>query len=388
MLKWGLLVDSPSRHTKRRSVVIVQPYVPKYRSDFFCKLISNLNDDQIDCVVAASSPIGAQAERSDSIDAEWIRRYKARQLSTGGITVGLGGSRKLWRDADGVIVGHLGSSLDTYLAIRDARRGRLKVGLWGHIKPYVQAGNPIDLALERWQLRQADHVFAYAPGGKNYALAAGVPGQKVTTVMNATDTSKLATAKESLRDEHVTEFMALHGLRRQRTLAYVGGLDSSKRIDFLSSALNQLWTSQPDVRVLIGGKGSDAHLLQSSVDRGQSIMLGYVGPSELATIGSVSCGLLSPGRIGLIAVDALVLGVPLLTTDWPFHAPEAEFLVEGQSRLTSANNVASYVGLIESFLRTLPAHAPETPSTQWSYPTIDGMVENFATGITKMLGKH
>lgn len=381
-------MDSLSRHTKRLSVVIVQPYVPKYRSEFFCNLISRLKDHhQVDCVVAASSPRGAQAERGDSIDAEWIRRYDARQLSIGGITVGLGGARKLWKDADGVIVGHLGSSLDTYLAINDARRGRLKVGLWGHIKPYVQAGNPVDLVLERWQLRRADHVFAYAPGGKDYALAAGVPGQNVTTVMNATDTSKLATAKESLRPEHVTEFMALHRLRRQRTLAYVGGLDSSKRIDFLASALDQLWTSHPDVRVLIGGKGSDAHLLRPSIDRGQSIMMGYVGPSELATIGAVSCGLLNPGRIGLVAVDALVLGVPLLTTDWPFHAPEVEFLVEGQSRLTSANDVASYVGLIEGFLRTLPAHGPETAPTQWSYPTIDSMVENFTSGITKMLGK-
>jgi hypothetical protein len=104
-------------------------------------------------------------------------------------------------------------------------------------------------------------------------------------------------------------------------------------------------------------------------------------------IGYVSSGILSPGRIGLVAVDALVLGVPILTTDWPFHAPEVEVLVEGQSRLTSANDVKSYVGLVRGFLGTLSDHGTEAPSAQWSYPTIDGMVVNFASGIMKMLGK-
>lgn len=387
MIGWSPRMDNPSRHTKRLSVVIVQPYVPTYRGEFFNKLISRLDNHQLDCVVVASVPSGAQAQRGDSIEAEWIKRYEARQLSMGGITIGLGGARKLWKDADGVIVGLLGSSLDTYLAINDARMGRIKVGLWGHIKPYVRAGNPIDLALERWQLRRADHVFAYAPGGREYAVRAGVNGEDVTTVMNATDTSELVNAKQTLDPKRVAEFMALHRLQRHRTLSYVGGLDASKRIDFLASALDQIWVSDPDVHILIGGQGSDAHLLQPSVDRGQAIMLGYVGPSELAMIGSVSCGILSPGRIGLVAVDALVLGVPIITTSWPFHAPEAEFLTEGQSRLTSADNVESYVGLLRTFLGTLSDQAHGAPKAQWSYPTIDGMVENFASGILKMLGK-
>ncbi|UKA62110.1 glycosyltransferase [Arthrobacter sp. FW306-04-A] len=368
-------------------MVIVQPYVPKYREEFFSKLIKNLNDHQVDCFIAASLPSGTQAERRDSIEAKWIRRYDARQLRMGGITIGLGGARTLWRDADGVIVGLLGSSLDTYLAINDARRRRVKVGLWGHINPYVRPGNPIDLAMERWQLRHADHVFAYTPGGRDYALSAGVSSQNVTTVMNATDTSKLVSAKETLDPERAAEFMAHHRLQRHRTLAYVGGLDASKRVDFLASALDQIWASDPDVRLLIGGQGLDAHFLQPSVDRGQAIMLGYVGPAELAMIGYVSSGILSPGRIGLVAVDALVLGVPILTTDWPFHAPEVEFLVEGQSRLTSANDVKSYIGLVRDFLGTLSDQGAEAPTAQWSYPTIDGMVENFESGIMKMLDK-
>lgn len=387
MIGWWPRMGSPNRHTKRLSVVIVQPYVPKYRAEFFNKLIRTLDAQDVSCVVVASSPSWTQAQRGDSVQADWINRYEARQINIGRIAVGLGGARKLWKNADGVIVGHLGSSLDTYLAINDARRGRIKVGLWGHIKSYVSTGHPIDLALERWQLRQADHVFAYAPGGRDYAIRAGVSTENVTTVMNATDTSKLIHARESLSSERAAAFTSLHKLKRHRTLAYVGGLDASKRIDFLVSALDQIWISDPDVRVLIGGQGSDAHLLQPSVDRGQAILLGYVGPPELAMIGYASSGLLSPGRVGLVAVDALVLGVPILTTDWPFHAPEVEFLVEGQSRLTSADDVKSYVGLVRDFLGTLSCQGSDVPPAQWSYPTIDGMVENFAGGIMKMLDK-
>jgi hypothetical protein len=37
-----------------------------------------------------------------------------------------------------------------------------------------------------------------------------------------------------------------------------------------------------------------------------------------------------PGRVGLVAIDALALGLPVHTTDFGFHAPEIEFLQPGE----------------------------------------------------------
>lgn len=370
----------------RLSVLIVQPYVPKYREGFFSSLIHVLEGEGISCQVAAASPEHTQAERGDAVDADWIVPYEPRQLHVAGRTIGLGGARRLWRQADAVIVGHLGSSLDTYGAIHDAARSRMRVGVWGHIRSYVSDGNPIDLALERWQLRRADHVFAYTPGGRDYALAAGVAPERITTVMNATDTSRLQAARDSVPASQTQAFMTDHNLIRGRTLGYVGGLDASKRVEFLAAALDRLWQSDPDVKLIVGGRGSDAHYLDAARARGQAVMLGYASVEDQALIASVASAFLMPGRIGLMAVDALVLGKPVLTTSWPYHAPEHEYLRESVSRFTSADDVFSYVSLIHAFLGKSPRSDPQT-AARWDFPTLDAMVENFASGTRKLLGR-
>lgn len=370
---------------RRKSLLIVQPYVPKYREAFFSSLIEKLDDEGITCRVAAASPQLEQSERGDAVAADWIVDYTPRQFRIKGRTIGLGGARPLWAEDDAVVVGHLGSSLDTFRAIFDSAKNRLKVGVWGHIKSYVNEGNPLDLALERWQLRHSDHVFAYTPGGSDYAVAAGVDPIRVTTVMNATDTSKLKAARDSISKAEVLSFMSAHHLNWGRTLGYIGGLDSSKRIDFLAAALDRLWMSDPDIRILVGGQGSDADLLDKACSRGQVIMLGYVSVDIQALIASVSSALLMPGRIGLVAVDALVLGIPILTTSWPYHAPEYEYLVESTTRFTSPDDPASYVSLIRDFLRNQSKLEYPQAQRDWVYPTIDSMVDNFGSGVLKML---
>lgn len=283
-----------------------------------------------------------------------------------------------------MVVGHLGSSVDTYLAILDSRRNRIKVGLWGHIKSYVHEGHPLDLALEKWQLRQSDHVFAYSPGGRDYAAEAGVPLQRITTVMNTTDTTVLSQARRSLSSENVQNYMTAHGLKAGRTLAYFGGLDASKRMSFLAQALELLWSSDPDVRIVVGGKGSQSGLLKPAVGRGQVVMRGYVDPPEQALMSAAAEALIIPGRIGLAAVDALVLGIPILTTNWRYHAPEAEFLTEGKSRFTSSDDPYSYAQMIRQFLLTSKSRKLAQKAS-WHHPTIDSMVDNFHTGVIKML---
>lgn len=374
--------------SSRRSILIVQPYVPKYREAFFSALIAALDGADINCRVAAAAPKQEQAERGDAVTADWVETYEPKQLHVGGRTIGLGGARHLWRHDDAVVVGHLGSSLDTYRAIYDAARNQIRVGLWGHIKSYVNDGNPLDVALERWQLRRSDHVFAYTRGGHDYAIRSGVDPSRVTAVMNATDTTRLETARDSISESQKLSFMAAHNLTLGRTLGYIGGLDSSKRIDFLADSLERLWALDPDVKLIVGGSGSDAHLLDAARARGQVVMLGYASAVDQALIAGVSSAFLMPGRIGLVAVDALVLRKPILTTAWPYHAPEHEYLTESASRFTSANNVESYALLVHNFLAAEQSTVGSQNNFNWGFPTIDKMVDNFASGILAMLERR
>lgn len=361
-------------------LVIVQPYVPKYRLPFFSRLVSRLAAEDIECVIAAGSPEGIQRGRGDEATAPWIVPIRSHSLHFGGKSLTLGGSRRAWKSADAVVIGLLGSSLDTHRAVLESRAYNRPVGVWGHIKSYTQQPHPLDLALERWQMRHASHVFAYTEGGRNYALDQGIETDAVTAVMNTVDTDSLSAAVEALSSTDREAFRERHNLVDGRVVAYVGGFDESKRTEFLASVLEHLWRLAPDVRILVGGNGEQRRLLNSSIERGQSILLGYVGDREKALLGDLAGALLSPGRIGLIAVEALVLRLPLITTDWPFHAPEVEYLVEGSSRLTAPNDPEMYAAYVASFLASTPLRPP-----RGEYPKMDDMVSNFSDGAMKLL---
>lgn len=76
--------------------------------------------------------------------------------------------------------------------------------------------------------------------------------------------------------------------------------------------------------------------------------------------------LLNPGRVGLVAVDALVLGLPVLTSDAGRHAPEIEYLTEGSDLFTVP---ATPTDLADAWLRLTaqdrrPRTDGEVPSTE------------------------
>jgi glycosyltransferase involved in cell wall biosynthesis len=367
----------------RARVVIVQPYVPTYRTAFFEGLQRRLAEDGVECVVAAGAPRGDQADRGDAVHPDWLVPVKHTSLSIRGRSINFGVNPCPWRHTDAVILGLEGSSIPVYRALLSARDTGIKVGLWGHIRPYVAPGHPIDLWLEKRQMHAANHVFAYTPGGRDYAIAAGISAGKVTAVMNSIDTSTLDAARASVMAEELQNFAEQWGITPSKTVCFVGGLDESKRIAFLADVLDELWSRDRSVRLLVGGNGPQKSLLKPAFDRGQAVDLGYLNTKEKALVMTASKAVAMPGRIGLVAVDALVMRRPIVTTAWPYHAPESEYLVEGISRFTSADNPCTYTDVL---LRTLGSRGNQDGKDQWAFPNIKHMVENFAEGVNLMLG--
>lgn len=361
-----------------RRIWIVQPYVPAYRVPFFEGLRSQLATDDIDVRVIAPGPTGDLAARGDAAVAEWITPSRNRVWKLGSRNLLISQSSRIWRDGVGVIAPLEGSNLETYAAI--ARRGSgLRVGLWGHVKNYVTRANPVDVRLEAWQMRTADHVFSYTDQGRTYALEGGLPPEKVTSVHNTVNVEDLTRAKSELSPAEIRLFRQEVGIGHRPTLSYIGGLDASKRVDFLASALDRLWSRDQEVRVLVGGQGQMAGQLNQGVERGQVVLLGRVDNETKARMAAVSAALICPGRVGLVAVEALALGLPLVTTRWPFHAPEIEYLVVGQDVFMSHNSVDAYVDEIVSVLSDRPAGSGHQP------PPLSEMVTRFADGVRVML---
>ena len=375
-LRHQLLLRQPGKNRpylrtgrKLKTVCIVQPYVPNYRVAFFEQLSESLCTLGIRVRVVAGSPDATQAKRGDAVKPEWLTTADHRVVTVRGRSLVLDTTRRHWQDCESIILPLMGSSVGTYEAL--LRSGSRSVGLWGHVAPYVSAGNRLDLALERWQMKHANRIFAYTTGGRSYATNCGVPEEKITVVNNSLDTSEL----ERLR-EHV------HPRQRDPYLVYIGGLDQSKRIDLIADSLQILHDRGISVRVKVAGRGPQADLLHAAVSRGQVEMVGYVAGEQKARLILESGGILVPGRVGLVAVEALAAARPILTTRHSRHAPEIEYLTEGLSMYSSLNAAQPYADLLARFVQDRPRTAPSP-----EHPRLEAMVKNFADGVIKLLNE-
>jgi len=366
----------------------VQDYVPRYRVPFFDLLVDRLGDAGLECVIVAGPASNYNAGRDDAVDsAPWLRQVgHPREFflwNNGPRFFGYGTDRH-WRDCGSVVFGLRGASVDLNLELIRKRTRRRKVGVWGHLSRSVNPPNAIDLAVERWQMRQSDHVFAYTQRGADQAMADGIPCSKVTAVVNSIETEELIAEHDKLKAADLLQFCNIHALAPGKIFAFIGGLDASKRIDFLMQALDIVWSLDSDVKLLVAGRGAQEDTMSRAVGRGQVVMLGYGGPAEKALICRLSQALVNPGRIGLVAVDALAVGIPILTTSWKLHAPEYEYLEQGVDVFESVDSPSEFAHLMISHL-SLQAQFPQRFARD--HPTISRMAHNFADGVLEMLGR-
>lgn len=364
-------------------VAIVQDYVPKFRLAFFSGLVERLRSVDIDAVIVAGSPTGTQASRGDAAgQAVWQRQVEPRRSHLKPFNVPFYGTARNWQECDGVIFPLRGNSIDLNVELLKRPITHRRVGAWGHVGAYIKEGNRLDTMVERYQMRMSDHIFAYTESGARLAIKSGASPNKVTAVMNSTDVSDTLAASASITDSEVDDFAGRHRLTRGKTFGYVGGIDAAKRISFLVDALDILWERDSEVRLLVGGQGEQEHLLDAASQRGQVVRLGHAGPHEKALIHHLAEGVLNPGRIGLLAVECMAMGLPILTTDWQYHAPEFEYLVEGRDVFLSPGSPARFVDLVLS-------HTSDGRNVRGSqavaYPKLDTMIRNFADGVEKMM---
>lgn len=362
-----------------KTVWIVQTYVPGYRVPFFEQLTSAVRDDGVDLRIVASKPEGEQAARSDAAVPSWLSVVDPRVLRAAGRSLNLTTTSRLWKGADGVVLPLSGSTADVYTAFARRRTSGIAVGLWGHVKSYVSRPNAVDAWLEKRLMVTCDQVFAYTQSGASFARERGVPDSRITTVGNTVDLVGLRAEMATVTDAQVEQFRSDHGLIDGRTLAFIGAIDRSKRIDFLVRSLDALWSVDTSIKLVVGGQGDQVGLLAPAIERGQVIYLGHAEDHAKAIIAKAAAMIVCPGRVGLIAVEALAMRLHVLTTDWAFHAPEIEYLTRGPDVTYTPDDPSAFAAVIRA---VLDRGAPVVSS---SAPEIGTMVANFRSGIRRML---
>lgn len=255
------------------------------------------------------------------------------------------------RRADLVIVEHNSRVLENYplLASRPPR-----VGLWGHGVAGVGTGHRFADRLKDWQLRRCTHYFAYTDAGARHVMGAGLPQHRVTVVKNSVDTREIRTARcevTALDVERTRSELRL----AETSVFFVGGLDAPKRLAFLLRAAEAVSTAIPGFVLVVAGDGEERELVQRKASEVTWLRyIGRVGARRKAELASVCDLMLMPGRVGLVAVDSFAIGCPIVTTDWPGHAPEYEYLRHGDNSWTTADSTDAYAGAVLDLL-----HDPE-----------------------------
>jgi glycosyltransferase involved in cell wall biosynthesis len=110
---------------------------------------------------------------------------------------------------------------------------------------------------------------------------------------------------------------------------------------------------------------------------------------QVALLGAVSDVMLMPGRVGLCAVDSFVLRTPVVTTDWPWHAPEFEYLRNGHNAVITSDDPAVYAAAVQALLTDQPRLASlraRCREDATSYTT-DAMATRFCEGLLRLLSE-
>ncbi|GIG53782.1 glycosyltransferase family 4 protein [Demequina activiva] len=305
-------------------VVVTQPYVPEYRQPLFARIAELMRTSGHDFTVLAGRPSAEQAARGDGVDAPWLTRVHSTTVAPGGVEWTRRALPEAARGADVLV-----TELDVKNALAWTRgiHGARRVVLWGHGMPYVTRRRAVVESAKRRLIARADHVMTYTDGGRAYLVHdLRCRPDAVTAIGNSTDTAPLVAARDAAAATgRARELIAEHGGGPHAL--YVGGLDSSKGIPFLLDAARALHGAHPNSVLLVCGDGSERRAVEhAQVSSGAVRSLGRVDRARLGELSAASAAIWMPGRVGLVAVDALAVGLPVLTTARHRNAPEAEYL--------------------------------------------------------------
>lgn len=348
-------------------VVFTQPYVPAYRVALFEALEERLLELGATLKVYASAPDGRQAARGDAVEARWIRTLVSRTIRVGSRQVKL---RHLPFAASHAAVVVTELEVGNALAWCRLLSGRPTI-LWGHGAPYTTRPSKLGDMLKARMAGLADHTFTYTEGGRKYLLDLGVDSTKVTAVGNSTDTHLLRQAVIESRASKEED-------SRSPSALFVGGLDETKRIDFLLQAAREAKKIDHNFVLTVVGRGVMGQRVSvAETETGAVHLIAEARGRELAEIAARADMIWMPGRVGLVAVDAIALGLPVHTVWHDSHAPELEFLGEKEVAFLPDNP--------RDFARESLARSGQLPLRD-DYPTIEGVVRQMVRIISPVAG--
>ena len=175
--------------------------------------------------------------------------------------------------------------------------------------------------------RVADAVIFYNDAQADRFVRAGLPRERAFVAPNSLDISAIT--------EHAHPPASASDRAGRNRLLTVGRLVPEKRVDLLvrAFAIARDRFATPQRLTVIGDGPERAALEQLAAALGVADLVDFAGsiydPAALAPHFNAAWAAVSPGGIGLAAVQSLAFGVPVVLADGEPHGPEAAVLADG-----------------------------------------------------------
>ncbi len=368
-------------------VRILHPWMPAYRAEFFRKLIQLGARDYIKYEVFAGPPPLDASDRGDNTEPGDFYSYTpTTEIKFFNRSLVLHHLPQNWHKVDLVIAENAIRNLQVYKWILFSKPKSL--AFWGHGKTYTKKNTPFEEALKTKVVNRADWFFGYTELGVKSVIEKGFPKHQTTTVQNSTDSESITKSVLEIKADQVQEFKQNFGLDGDYVCVFIGALDKSKRLDFLVESAIKIQQAIPAFQLLVFGDGPERVSLLKSIDNIPFIKYsGRANTHLLALNSKISKLILMPGRVGLISVDSFALGLPIVSTDWGYHAPEYEYLKSGFNSVISNDNSDDFAKAVTSLL--LNQQELEILKKNCLISSIDfsieKMAENFHAGVLSAL---
>jgi glycosyltransferase involved in cell wall biosynthesis len=383
----------------QKIAVLHDGFIPVYRAPFFRRLNERGRFQYV--VVHGKAPSGTgQRAYSGPVDFPnvWVKNREVallkRTIIYQHVLLSLLRSR-----IDAVVIGHEIRFLSNLVLLAAFRMLGKPVIWWGHgfDKEYVDrrpfAG--LTARTKAWLANLADGYIVYTEGGAARLRQAGIPRRKIQVVRNTLDIQQ----EQELAKRDWTDLPALRaetGLRPDsKVLLYLGRLYKEKRVGELITlveAIRRESLCKDPVEALIVGDGPEmASLKEAAAGIPEVHFAGEVYDAEIvARYMRIAAALVIPGKVGLAVNHAFAHGLPVITRDHSFHAPEVEYISPGDNGLIVPGDFSRFVRETAEFLdsgerqqkmRSAALRAAETL-------TLDNMVESFDAAVGRALLKE
>jgi len=319
--------------SQRRRVAVVHHFFQHYRSGVLNALVRS---DSLDAEFfgADEDVFGSGVEVWEPPSEASVTVTRCRQF--GGKLIWQSGLLRLALRPDVDAVIFLGNPyyLATWISAALCRIRRKRVLFWTH--GWLRPERGPKRLIRSVFYRLAHGLLVYGHTAKQLAIDNGFRSENVHVVFNSLDYAaqsearvrQSGAARRQLRSE-------LFDAPERPIVIFSSRLQERRRLDWLIAAAAELKEDGHPINLLVIGDGPERENLER-MSESSEVPTRFVGACYdldlLASFYAISTVTVSPGVVGLTAMQSLGFGVPVITHDSVFdQAPEAEAVLPGRT---------------------------------------------------------